>query len=65
MKLAYLLSAFVLLMSAASRPASAVVLDFESLAFTGSSSESPQSISATPTTYSEDGYTLQGLRTFF
>jgi hypothetical protein len=52
------LSAIVLLTAAVSSPASAVVMDFETLAFPGFSNQSPQSISATPTTYSEDGFTL-------
>ena len=47
-----------LLMVAVGSPASAIVMDFESLAFPGFSNQAPQSISATPTIYSESGFTL-------
>lgn len=58
MKFFKLSSAVIVLWAAVVSPASAVVLDFESLAFTGFSNQAPQSISATPTTYTEDGFTL-------
>ena len=53
-----MLGAILLFVAVWSSPASAIVLDFESLAFPGFSSQPAQSIGATPTTYSEGGFTL-------
>ena len=58
MQITKLLGTIGLLTVAMGSPASAIVMDFESLAFPGFSDQAPQSISATPTTYSEGGFTL-------
>jgi len=58
MQITKLLGTIGLLTVAMGSPASAIVMDFESLAFPGFSNQAPQSISATPTTYSEGGFTL-------
>ena len=51
MQITKLLGTIGLLTVAMGSPASAIVMDFESLAFPGFSNQAPQGISATPTTY--------------
>ena len=53
-----ILGAIFLFIAVGASPASAIVLDFESLAFPGFGNQPAQSIGGTPTTYSEDGFTL-------